>query len=95
MNVGLFSVAGKIKAIITEYEDEAYYKYKTFFIDVEHIPPFYFTNIDFNWTTVKNKDVLFVSGIDFRPNIEPAIYLFNVPPKIYKYPKIQIYFNPK
>jgi hypothetical protein len=94
----MLSVAGEMKAVITGYEEyETYYKNKTFFINIEHTP-FYFTNIYFNWTTVKNKNVLYVSGIDFNPKIEPAIYhfyVFSFPPKIYKYPKIVIYFIPK
>jgi hypothetical protein len=100
MNIGLLDLAREMKARITGFEEyETHYKNKTFIIDIERTPPFYFTSIYFNWTTVKNKDVLFVSGIDFNAKIEPIVYhhfyVFSFPPKIYKYPKIQIYFSPR
>jgi hypothetical protein len=99
MNIGMLDLAREMKARIREYEEyETYYKYKTFCIDIERAPPIYLISIDFNWTTVKNKDVLFVSGIDFNAKIGVALYhfyVFKFLPKIYKYPKIQIYFNSK
>jgi len=99
MNFGLLGMAKEMRAKITGFEEYGtHYKNKTFCIDIERTP-FYITDtdIDFNWTTVKNKDVLFVSGIDFNTKIEPIIYHFYVfasHPKIYKYPKIELYFNP-
>lgn len=97
MNFGLLGMAKEMWAMITEYEEYAYYKNKTFIINIEHTPVYFTDNIDFNWITVKNKDVLFVSGIDFNTKIGPNIYhfyVFKFHPKIYKYPKIELYFNP-
>ncbi|MFP3257087.1 MAG: hypothetical protein RXO36_04750 [Candidatus Nanopusillus acidilobi] len=96
MNVGLLGVAREVGAIITGYE--TYYKFhKKFSIEVERPPYFYNTDIDFDWISVENKDMLFVSGIDFNAKMEPIVYhfyIFTFPPKILP-SKIQLYFNPK
>jgi len=96
MNVGLLGVAREVGAIITGYE--TYYKFhKKFSIEVERPPYFYNTDIDFDWISVENKDMLFVSGIDFNAKMEPVVYhfyIFTFPPKILP-SKIQLYFNPK
>jgi len=98
MNVGLLGLAREMDIIIptslAQGENNIKF-YKTFSINVKRLTePFkklHISFLDFNWISIKNKDMMFVSSINFNIKVSPALWLFYI---MYHPFIIQIYFNP-